>query len=179
MQENNDQAEKAGHDARSDSSEPIGSYLRSKRMDRNITLEEVSGLTGISTKILQALESENRDELPAEVYIKAFYKKYARYLDIDSDEIEAKYQQKTKDSKKKSGHTSNFNTIITIKGQEENFFTETLRHLLLPLIIILSGIFIYWVYKNYQVSFSPFGIIQEYLPAVVLKFPNYSTNFLC
>jgi len=178
MLKKNEQVEKADHDIRSSLSETLGSLLRHKRMGRNITLEEVSVTTGISTKILQALENENRDELPAEVYIKAFYKKYAQYLDVDAEEIEAKYQQKSQ-SLKKSGQTSNFNTVITIKGQEESFLAEILRRLLLPLIIIVSGVFMYWVYKNYLVSFNPFGFLQEYLSEVVSNLPGFSMDFLC
>ncbi len=178
MLKKNEQVEKADHDARSGSSETLGSLLRHKRMGRNITLEEVSATTGISTKILQALENENRDELPAEVYIKAFYKKYAQNLDVDVEEIEARYQQKSQ-SLEKSGQTSNFNTVITIKGQEESLLAEILRRLLLPLIIIVSGVLIYWVYKNYLVSFNPFGFLQEYLSEVVSNLLGFSMGFLC
>jgi len=177
MLKKNEQVKKADHDARSGSSETLGSLLRHKRMGRNITLEEVSAITGISTKILQALENENRDELPAEVYIKAFYKKYAQYLDVDFEEIEARYQQKSQSLK--SGQTSNFNTVITIKGQEESFLAEILRRLLLPLIIIVSGVLIYWVYKNYLVSFNPFGFLREYLSEVVSNLLGFSMDFLC
>jgi cytoskeleton protein RodZ len=178
MLKKNEQMEKADHDARSGSSETLGSLLRHKRMGRNITLEEISATTGISTKILQALENENRDELPAEVYIKAFYKKYAQYLDVDVEEIEARYQQKSR-SLKKSGQTSNFNTVITIKGQEESLLAEILRRLMLPLIIIVSGVLIYWVYKNYLVSFNPFGFLQKYLSEVVSNLLGFSLDFLC
>ena len=177
MLKKNGQADKASLEDLSGSPETLGSYLRTKRMSRNIALEEVSESTGISTTILQALENEDRDELPAEVYIKAFYKKYAQYLDADLEEIQAKYQQKTQ-SLKKSGHTSGFNTVITIKGQEENFFIETLRRLILPLIIIVSGILIYWIYKNYLTSYNPFGFLQQHLPAVFSHFLGYSTDFL-
>ena len=178
MLKKNEQVEKADHDARSGSSETLGSLLRHKRMGRNITLEEISATTGISTKILQALENENRDELPAEVYIKAFYKKYAQYLDVDVEEVEARYQQKSR-SLKKSGQTSNFNTVITIKGQEGSLLAEILRRLMLPLIIIVSGVLIYWVYKNYLVSFNPFGFLQKYQSEVVSNLLGFSMGFLC
>ena len=178
MLKKNGQADKASHEDLSGSSETLGSYLRNKRMSRNIALEEVSDSTGISTTILQALENEDRDELPAEVYIKAFYKKYAQYLDADPEEIQAKYQQKA-GNLKKSGRTSGFNTVITIKGQEENFFIETLRRLLLPLIIIVSVILVYWIYKNYLTSYNPFGFLRQHVPAFVSYCLGYSTDFLC
>jgi cytoskeleton protein RodZ len=146
-------------------------------MSRNITLEEVSESTGISITILHALENEDREELPAEVYIKAFYQKYAQYLDVDHEEIQAKYQQKAQ-SIRKSGPTSNFNTVITLKGHEENLVVEILRRLFLPLIILVLGVLIYWFYKNYLASYNPLGFYQENFPAVFSCFPCCSSYFL-
>jgi len=176
-QKRDGQADKENHDARSPS-ESLGSYLRGKRMSRNITLEEVSDSTGISITILQALENEDREELPAEVYIKAFYKKYAQYLNVDYEEAQAKYQQKVQ-SVRKSGQPANFNTVITIKGQEENLVVEILRRLFLPLIILVLGVLIYWFYKNYLTSYNPLGFYQEnLLPAVFSCFPDSLSYFL-
>ena len=91
MQKSNESIEKGNYDARLNFSETLGSYLRNRRLSRNINLDEVSGSTGITTAILQALEDKDREELPAEVYINAFYKKYAQYLEADSEEIKVKY----------------------------------------------------------------------------------------
>jgi cytoskeletal protein RodZ len=175
-QKRDGQADKENHDARSPS-ESLGSYLRGKRMSRNITLEEVSDSTGISITILQALENEDREELPAEVYIKAFYKKYAQYLEVDYEEVQTKYQQKVQ-SIRKSERTANFNTVITLKGHEENLVVEALRRLFLPLIIVVLGVLIYWFYKNYLASYNPLGFYQENFPAVFSCFPDFSSYFL-
>ena len=152
--------------------------MRNRRLSRNITLEEVSGSTGITTAILQALEDEDREELPAEVYIKAFYEKYAQYLEADSEEIKVKYQQEAT-SIKKPGSTSGFNTVITIKGQEGTFLAETLRRLLLPVIVAASGLLLYWVYKNYLAPYNHLGFFQGYCPVLNANFPGYFPNFLC
>ena len=85
--------DKKNHDARKDSARTIGTYLRDKRMNRDIDREEVSAATGISSTVLGALENDDRDNLPAEVYVKAFYRKYAEYLDVDFEELQARYQQ--------------------------------------------------------------------------------------
>ena len=110
--------------------------MRNRRLSRNITLEEVSGSTGITTAILQTLEDEDREELPAEVYINAFYKKYAQYLEADSEEIKVKYQHEAT-SMKKPGSASGFSTVITIKSKREPFwpkrYTAYFYRLSLPL----------------------------------------------
>jgi cytoskeleton protein RodZ len=148
-----------------EASTTIGEYLCHKRVSSNISLEEVSESTGITTTILQALENENREKLPAEVYIKAFYKKYAQFLGVDSGEIEAKYLQKPKKTKK-SKSPSSFNTVITIKGQEEQSLTESLQRVLFPLIIVILGVLVYWIYKNYFTATDPLAYFKEHFPAV-------------
>ncbi|KPJ99787.1 MAG: hypothetical protein AMJ60_03740 [Desulfobacterales bacterium SG8_35] len=147
-------------------------------MSRGIALEEVSDSTGISAAVLQALENEDREQLPAEVYVKAFYKKYAEYLGVDFEEIQVKYQQQTK-SLKKTGQSSNFSTVITLKGQEENLLTEILRRLFLPLAILILGVLLYWIYKNYLTPFNPLGFYQKHLPSVCSFLRSNSPDFLC
>ena len=176
MQKNQGQVDRGNQATDLGSSDTIGGDLRTRRLNRNISLEEVSESTGITTAVLQALENENREELPAEVYIKAFYKKYAQYLGEDSEEIQAKYSQKAR-SMKKSGATSSFNTVITIKGQEENLFVEILRRLLLPLIIVILVFLCYWLYINYFTSYNPFVFLRERFPAVLSYFHENISAF--
>jgi len=78
---------------------------------------------------------------------------------------------------KKSGHPASFNTVITIKGQEENLLPDSLRRLLLPIIIIALGFLIYWIYTNYLSSHNLFGLLQEKLPAFFAEFFKYSSDF--
>ena len=148
------------------SPETVGAYLRHRRMRRNIDLDEVSAATGITSTVLQALENENRAQLPAEVYIKAFYKKYAEYLGIDAAEILAKYQKQAQDLKKVDGKY-NFSTVVTLKGQAENIFAETLRRLLLPIAILILGVVLYWIYKNYLAPYNPVGFYREQSSSVI------------
>jgi len=165
-------------DGRVNSSDKIGAYLQERRLSRDISLEEVSESTGIATAVLQALENEDRDNLPAEVYIKAFYKKYAEYLGVDAEEILAKYLLQNQ-SVKKAGRRSGFNTVVTLKGQEENLFAEILRRLFLPLVILVLGALFYWIYKNYLAAYSPLGFRQEHLPSVCSLLISRSPCFFC
>lgn len=112
----------------------------------------MSEATGISTGVLRTLEDEEKELFPAEVYVKAFYKKYAEYLGLDPEVILSAYQQHSR-GQKKSGGRYNLNTVITLKGQEENLFGEIVRRLVLPVIIILAGVLLYWLYKNHLSSF--------------------------
>jgi len=166
------------HDARLSSSENIGAYLRDNRMSRDIALEDVSESTGISTAVLQALENGDREKLPAEVYIKAFYKKYAEYLGLDPEEIQLKIRQPGQ-SFKKAGGGSGFSTVITIKGQEENLFAEILRRLFLPITILVLGVLLYWIYRNYFAPLNPLGLFQENLPSLCSFLTSNRAHFFC
>jgi cytoskeleton protein RodZ len=178
MQNRRGHADKKRGDVKWTSSVTIGAYLRDKRMSRNIALEEVSEATGISTAVLKALENEDREQLPAEVYIKAFYKKYAEYLGLNPEEIQPRYHQEDQ-SPKKSGRRPGFSTVVTLKGQEENLFSEILRKLFLPILIILIGVFFYWIYINYLAPYNPLGFYQEHFPPVCEQLLSISYDFFC
>jgi len=137
-------------------------------MGRDIALEEVSESTGISTSVLEALENGDREKLPAEVYIKAFYKKYAEYLGLDPEEIHVKIQQPAQNLKK-AGSRADFSTVITLKGQEENLFVAILRRLFLPITILVLGVLFYWIYKNYLAPYNPIGSFLPLNPADFLS----------
>lgn len=65
----------------------IGSSLKEAREARNLSLEEVEEETKIRRKYLQALEKEQYDLLPGQVYARAFLKNYARFLNLDVAEV--------------------------------------------------------------------------------------------
>jgi len=167
------------NDAREGSSETIGAYLRDIRMGRDISLGEVNAATGISTAVLQALENEDKEQLPAEVYIKAFYKKYAEYLGVDSEEIRAKYHQQAQ-GLKKVRRRFNFNPVTTLKGQEEKRFARILHRLLLPAAIFVLGVLLYLIYKNYLAPpYNPLGFYREHVPAFCSLLFKNSAGFFC
>ncbi len=138
----------------------------------------MSEATGISAAILKALEEEEREQLPAEVYIKAFYKKYAEFLGLNSEDTAAKYQLQSRDLKK-TGRKANFSTVITLKGQEENFFTELLRRLLLPVAILVLGVLIYLIYKNYITPYNPLGFYHINFHSVSSLLTKETSAYFC
>jgi cytoskeleton protein RodZ len=61
----------------------IGITLRSTRIQRGLTIEQVAQDTRISARFLEALENEEFDELPAPVYVRGFLRSYCNYLHLD------------------------------------------------------------------------------------------------
>ena len=133
--------------------------MQEKRISRNIALEEVAEATGISVGVLKTLESNDREKLPAEVYIKAFYKKYAKYLELDPEELLSAYQQQSQ-KQSKTGGRFHFATVITLKGQGESLFAEIARRLFMPIVVVLGGVLLYWIYNNYLAPYNPIDFFK-------------------
>jgi len=65
----------------------FGANLRRERELRGISLEEISRETKISVRFLEALESDQLDQLPGGVFRRGFVKTYARYIGLKEDKV--------------------------------------------------------------------------------------------
>lgn len=65
----------------------LGEKLKNARGSMKMALWQASRKTKIPVNYLKYLESGKYDELPADVYIVAYLKKYAQVLKLDADEI--------------------------------------------------------------------------------------------
>jgi cytoskeleton protein RodZ len=64
----------------------FGEQLRVAREARGITLREISEQTRISTRYLEAIESDDYKRLPGGIFNKSFIKAYAKYIGYDEKE---------------------------------------------------------------------------------------------
>jgi cytoskeleton protein RodZ len=71
----------------------FGHKLKTEREKRGITLDQISSSTKIGTRMLQALEEDNFDQLPGGIFNKGFVRAYARYVGLDEDQTIADYLQ--------------------------------------------------------------------------------------
>jgi cytoskeleton protein RodZ len=69
----------------------LGDQLRQARENKGLSLEQVEEVTHIRRAFLQALEEERFDALPGDVYVKGFLRNYARFLNLNPEEIMAAY----------------------------------------------------------------------------------------
>jgi cytoskeletal protein RodZ len=79
------------------SSTPFGERLKREREMRGVSIEEIAAATRISTRFLEALESEQWDQLPGGVFNRGFIRSVARYLGMDEDKLVAEYAAETSD----------------------------------------------------------------------------------
>jgi len=70
----------------------VGQYLREAREMRGLALKEIAQETKINKNFLEALENEDWDSLPAEVYIRGYLRCYAEALGLDPKEVLLRYE---------------------------------------------------------------------------------------
>lgn len=68
-----------------------GKVFRKIRKEQKISLDEISRVTKINSKILQAIEKEDFAALPARPYLRGFIVAFANYLKSDSDKAVQEY----------------------------------------------------------------------------------------
>jgi cytoskeletal protein RodZ len=118
----------------------IGEQLRSQRKARGISLIEISEHTKIGKKYLEALEEGRYDLLPCETYIRGFLRAYAKYLELDDEQILRQYKEERRVLK---GERE-----VQKSGEEEGRTSN--QSIWLPLLSLLllagvgAGLFLFW-----------------------------------
>jgi len=72
--------------------ESIGSFLKRRREELGLTLEEIAQSTKINKKYLEAIEADRFDLLPQRVYGKVFVTAYARRMGLTQEELDHKLE---------------------------------------------------------------------------------------
>ena len=101
----------------------FGRYLKAIRVEKGISLDEVSEETRIRIDTLRLIEKEDHDRLPSEVFVKGFLRAYAEAVGIDGSEAVTRY-------------TSSINAYQATARSETDFVKLSTRfwpHLLLSL----------------------------------------------
>ncbi len=76
-----------------DESETLGSYLKTQRESKKISLREVAKNTRVREPILKAIEEDQHDLLPPPTYVKGFLLAYAKYLRLDPNDVFLRYER--------------------------------------------------------------------------------------
>lgn len=71
----------------------LGTFLRNHRELKGVSLDEATEATKISKRMLEAIENDDYNSLPAETFSRGFYSIYATFLGLDPAEILTRYYQ--------------------------------------------------------------------------------------
>jgi cytoskeletal protein RodZ len=71
--------------------ETVGQLLRRHRIDKRMSVEEISRATRVPMSSVERIEDDRFDELPGEVFVRGFLKAYARAVGLPADEVLARH----------------------------------------------------------------------------------------
>jgi hypothetical protein len=77
--------------SRADTVGEFGDKFREAREKKDLSLDDVSNVTKIGSRMLQAIEEERFDQLPGGVFNKGFIRAYAKHLGLNSEDAVTDY----------------------------------------------------------------------------------------
>lgn len=69
----------------------VGQYLQKRRVEKGMSIEEVSRSTRVPVASVERIEADRFGELPGEVFVRGFLRSYARAVDVQPDDVLARY----------------------------------------------------------------------------------------
>jgi cytoskeleton protein RodZ len=130
--------------------------LRKTRLDKKITLQEISSATRINVRFLEAIEQGDFDILP-KPYIKSFIKQYSRYVGFDENiilkQIEDRQDVTPREEKAEPS------VAVPYSPRSESLNTPKLK--IVFLVLIALGVIALFVYVLINVFDSPEEQVAE------------------
>lgn len=129
----------------------LGEYLKQERELRGVDLQEIADKTNIKVMYLQAMESDSYELLPAEPFLKGFFRAYARTVGIDPEEVVLRYKENV--AAKTDEKTIEPKFLLTTRPpfwKRKLFFPVAVMALLA--IVVFSLMNNYQKRKNYQLA---------------------------
>lgn len=65
----------------------IGETLRNLREERNLTVTEIAGRLHLDPRIIEQLERDAFEELPASIFVRGYIRNYAKQLEVDPERL--------------------------------------------------------------------------------------------
>ncbi|MCL4558253.1 MAG: DUF4115 domain-containing protein [Deltaproteobacteria bacterium] len=94
----------------------FGESLRRERELRHVELNEIAKITRIKKSYLQAIETDNFEELPDTAFIKGFIRAYCNYIGLDPDQTVNHFQQFYDENFKLSGQPAGKKASVEPQG---------------------------------------------------------------
>ncbi len=130
--------------------EDFGKHLRSEREMRGIPLEEIAQSTKIQKRFLEALETNNYEAIPGEVFVRGFVHSYAKAIGADIEEILEKFDETV-------GHKRKDEIQKGELGKNQAYLRnrKTYRFISVVVIVLIFGIVAFGVSKLIDVFDGP------------------------
>lgn len=117
----------------------VGEMLLSARERAGISLEDASQETKIPHAMLEYLETDNFEAIPAKVYVKGFLRSYAELLDLDIAHILSKYEVQTGQTHTSKGDHWEIETEVV---EEKLQSPRIVGRLVLPVVVVVIAVIV-------------------------------------
>ena len=121
----------------------VGQLLKETRIAKKLDRAEAASLLNVSESLIDALERDDYQALPAEVYIRGLIGKYVQILGIDEKRALALFRR---------GYESHQQKATPPQPLRQTFFSLTPNFVfgtIVSLVIIGFLVFLYWQYRSY------------------------------
>jgi cytoskeletal protein RodZ len=122
----------------------LGERLKGLRLEAKLSPEDLTQKIGISKKYIIFLEESKYENLPGEVYVRSFLKKYARALDINEEQVLAMYEKEKIIYKKLDFFQERSPFASKKKIVFSPFTPKFFRNLIIILLILVILIYLGW-----------------------------------
>lgn len=113
----------------------LGAYLRDKREKGGITLKEMQEKSGIRKSIIKIIEADDFNNLPDRNHIYFMLEKYSRVLDLDPDDLFARFSDQLPEENEQSKK----------RQQNENEDFNYMKKVLMSFGAMIAALFILWL----------------------------------
>ena len=139
------------------SSERVGDIIRKERITRRIALETIAKDLKLNVKYIKALEANEYNSLPAEPYIRVYFRSLAKYLMLDPEEILKRFYEER--GVPPEAYKKDSSSKLTVSVMEnERSFTPWL--IIIIVIAVLAGVS-FIAKKAGLIATSPKGQVAE------------------
>jgi cytoskeleton protein RodZ len=107
--------------------------LKEARLNKNISLQDISGATRINVRFLEAIEQGDFEILP-KPYVRSFIKQYARYIGFDEINIIEQFEESKKDPVPQEHHDAR--PVEKIELKRDTIPPPKLKSMFLSLAVI-------------------------------------------
>jgi len=128
----------------------VGQILKKKRLEKEISLEDISKYTKIQVKYLEALERDDYQLLPSSITARGFIKLFGSALGLPSQTLLALFRRDFTEDK--SGQ------IIprgVVKPLSEPGFVWSPRHTIVTGAVFIVTLLGFYLYREYQILAGP------------------------
>lgn len=118
----------------------FGKYLERERRLREISLDEIASKTKINIDYLAAIEKEDFESMPGEIFTLGFLRNYAEYIGLDGNDVINRYQMFKNTTKEEQ---KNEPKPDTVKEKKKSTVSNTIFIVIL-LVVLVAIIFLFF-----------------------------------